>query len=190
MKKQEIKLTYPHDYGLTEYERSFIYTHAVQNMDKDDILKEYENHSAKKRMGAEIHVDFAFENLNALKKLHGVRVKNIWREIKNDYTEEDGAYPGQRLTKIDAWKTSDDNEDGKVIATVDERCRVVYLDERAKFDKGAQEIIKETITAIKQRQRELVIEVMDKIQGGENTNLEILLETCTNFDLEIFLLKS
>ncbi|MBM3417286.1 MAG: hypothetical protein FJY17_00005 [Bacteroidetes bacterium] len=59
---------------------------------------------------------------------------SIWTEIRDDF-EEDG------VVYIDAWTTSDDNEEGKVIAKVKENGEVIYLDERAKKDSLAQEVI-------------------------------------------------
>lgn len=66
-------------------------------------------------------------------------MKNIWSEIRNDF-EDDGQ------VHIDAWITSDDDEQGKVIAKISiETGEVTYLDERARTDKNAQEAINEAI---------------------------------------------
>lgn len=66
-------------------------------------------------------------------------MERIWSEIRNDF-EDDG------FVHIDAWTTSDDNEDGRVIAKINiETGEVTYLDERAKTDKIAQEAINEAI---------------------------------------------
>ena len=62
---------------------------------------------------------------------------NIWSEIKSDHEDDDKIF-------IDAYLTSDDNENGTVIAKVDITSNdVVYFDERAKTDKYAQEVITE-----------------------------------------------
>lgn len=63
---------------------------------------------------------------------------SIWKEIKDDYSED--MPDGTMKTHIDAWETEDDNEEGKVIATVQNGV-VTYIDERAKEDKEAQEVI-------------------------------------------------
>jgi hypothetical protein len=64
---------------------------------------------------------------------------SIWKEIKNIYFDEE-----EQKTFIDAYVTDDDWEEGKVIAKVDMRCHVEYIDERAKTDAYAQEIIADT----------------------------------------------
>ena len=62
---------------------------------------------------------------------------SIWGEIRNDF--EDG-----NIVHIDAWLTADDNEEGKVIAKVNVRTKEVeYLDDRARTDSYAQEMIQE-----------------------------------------------
>ena len=64
---------------------------------------------------------------------------SIWGEIRNDF--EDG-----NITSIDAWMTADDNEEGKVIAKVNTDTKEVeYLDDRAKTDSLAQELIQELL---------------------------------------------
>jgi hypothetical protein len=67
----------------------------------------------------------------------------IWSELRNDFEDDNGTI------FIDAWLTNDGNEEGKVIAKVskNEEGQVVvdYLDERAKTDPSAQEIIQESI---------------------------------------------
>lgn len=64
-----------------------------------------------------------------------------YSEIKNDFYDEN-----EHKVYIDAWFTGDDNEEGNVIAKVDIRTNEVeYLDDDAKTDPYAQEIIKDTI---------------------------------------------
>ena len=56
------------------------------------------------------------------------------------YNEEEEKY------YVDAWKTDDDNEEGTVIAKIDLADKTVeYLDEDARTDEYAQEIIKEIL---------------------------------------------
>ena len=67
-----------------------------------------------------------------------------WREIRNDYCNEE-----EGKVYIDAWKTSSGNEEGKVIAKVDYKTKEIeYLNEAAKTDEYAQEVIKEVLDSI------------------------------------------
>lgn len=63
-----------------------------------------------------------------------------WAEIRNDYHNDDEGY-----TSIDAWKTDIGNEEGEVIAKVFDDGKVEYLDNVAKKDEYAQEIILEAV---------------------------------------------
>ncbi|MFA5366660.1 MAG: hypothetical protein WC333_02150 [Dehalococcoidia bacterium] len=64
---------------------------------------------------------------------------NIWSEIRSNFEDEG-------VIHIDAWISGDDNEEGKVIATIDKATSVVsYRDDRAKTDAYAQEIIAEVL---------------------------------------------
>jgi hypothetical protein len=72
-------------------------------------------------------------------KFNHDRSTSIWSEIRNDFEDEG-------IVSIDAWITGDDNEGGEVIAKVDVRSKAVkYLDDRAKTDSYAQEMIAETL---------------------------------------------
>lgn len=65
--------------------------------------------------------------------------KSNWKEIKCNFVDEEEAF-------IKAWKTSKDNEKGKVIAKINLLTQEVeYLDEKAKTDPYAQEIINKVI---------------------------------------------
>lgn len=67
-----------------------------------------------------------------------------WAEIRNDYCDEE-----EEKVYIDAWKTCNDNEEGKVIAKVDYKTKEIqYLNEVAKTDDYAQEVIIETLNRI------------------------------------------
>lgn len=73
------------------------------------------------------------------KKFNYDRTASIWSELRNDFEDEG-------IVSIDAWITGDDNEGGEVIAKVDVRTKAVeYLDDRAKTDSYAQEMIAETL---------------------------------------------
>ena len=64
---------------------------------------------------------------------------NIWSEIRSNFEDES-------IVHIDAWITPDDNEEGTVIAKVNVLTgNVQYIDDRAKTDAYAQEIIKEVL---------------------------------------------
>lgn len=62
-----------------------------------------------------------------------------WAEIRNDFFDDNKMF-------IDAWLTDDDNEEGVVIAKIDVNTKEIeYLDEDAKTDSYAQEIINESL---------------------------------------------
>ena len=66
--------------------------------------------------------------------------KSIWSEIRSNYEEES-------IVHIDAWLSPDENEEGNVIAKVNtETGNVQYLDERARTDEYAQEVIQFVLT--------------------------------------------
>ena len=70
-----------------------------------------------------------------------------WAEIRNDYYDEE-----EEKVYIDAWKTCNDNEEGKVIAKIDYKTKEIqYLNETAKTDDYAQEVIIETLNRIDKR---------------------------------------
>lgn len=66
----------------------------------------------------------------------------IWSEIHNDFE-----YGG--FIHIDAWTTADEMEDGKTIAKINVLTKeVIYLDERARTDEFAQEVIQERLKSL------------------------------------------
>lgn len=69
-----------------------------------------------------------------------------WKEIRNDFLEETESMDMDSYYHIDAWLTEDENEEGKIIAKVNCGTKeVTYLDEDAKTDSYAQEMINEVI---------------------------------------------
>jgi hypothetical protein len=67
-----------------------------------------------------------------------------YAEIRNDFYDDK-----EHKVYIDAWFTEDDSEEGVVIAKVNYRTKEVeYLDNDARTDEYAQEIIKETLKEI------------------------------------------
>ena len=76
-----------------------------------------------------------------------------YEEIRNNFYDED-----EQKVYIDAWFTEDDNEEGVVIAKVDYKTKEIeYLDNDAKTDSYAQEIINETLSDIDNGDYELWI---------------------------------
>lgn len=66
----------------------------------------------------------------------------IWAEIHDDFEDEG-------FIHIDAWTTADDMEDGKVIAKINVLTKeVIYIDERAKTDGFAQEVINDRLKTL------------------------------------------
>ena len=66
-----------------------------------------------------------------------------WTEIICEYNNGEGFWC------VDAWKTSDENEEGKVIAVIDETSKnVYYIEPLARTDVYAQEVIKEKIAEL------------------------------------------
>ena len=94
-------------------------------------------------------------------------MKSIWSELRSDFEDDDIIY-------IDAWLSEDDMEDGKTIAKVNVLTgEVDYLDNRAKKNKEAQELIKEAINS----------KVIGKIQCMINSDYQFTksqLETVLN----------
>ena len=65
-------------------------------------------------------------------------------EVRNDYYDD-----LENKIYIDAWFTDDDNEEGVVVAKVNcETHEVEYLDDDARTDEYAQEVINETLNEI------------------------------------------
>lgn len=65
-------------------------------------------------------------------------------EIRSDFYDQE-----EKKVYIDAWFTEDDNEEGVVIAKVNYKTKEVeYLDNDARTDEYAQEIINETLKEI------------------------------------------
>ena len=71
--------------------------------------------------------------------------KEYYGEVRNDYYDE-----SDHFWRIDAWKTSDDNETGKVVAVIhDPSGDVYYIEPEATFSPLAQEAIKQRVESIK-----------------------------------------
>ena len=71
-----------------------------------------------------------------------------WTEIRIDYLDEEEGF-----WYVDAWKTCNDDEEGKSIAMIDDLTgRVIYLDPLARIDKYAQEMIREFLESRKKEE--------------------------------------
>ena len=68
-----------------------------------------------------------------------------WSEIKVSHFDE-----YRRIWAVDAWKTASSNEEGRVIAEISEDGKTVkYLNKAAETDPYAQEVIIESMKAIR-----------------------------------------
>ena len=73
------------------------------------------------------------------RKVKKVNDMGKWREIRCDFFNEE-----EEKYYVEAWKTGNDNEEGKVIAKIDLADGTVeYLDEDARTDEDAQTVINE-----------------------------------------------
>lgn len=96
-----------------------------------------------------------------------MRKEPVWSEIRSEFINEEG------FLCIDAWKTANDEEEGKVIAYVDTLGgRVIYVDPMAKIDENAQEII---LAKSREYQKEHPFNVDE---------LEVLAKGVVNFESE------
>ena len=101
-------------------------------------------------------------------------MENIWSEIRNDF-EMEGVIP------IDAWLTPNDNENGTVIAKVHPDGKVEYVDDRARKDRYAQEMIIESVQ--EQLFRRVIQRIKKDFSEGDSTAVAELLEFCPNENL-------
>lgn len=63
-----------------------------------------------------------------------------WADIENNFYDDiEGCWC------IDAWKTNLDDEEGEIIAKIYDDGSIEYLDEEAKTDEFAQEMIEELL---------------------------------------------
>lgn len=81
-----------------------------------------------------------------------------WSEIRNNFIDETHLEKDSVTLYIDAWKSSNSNEEGRVIATITlsnmkekPEFEINYKDLDAKKDKYAQEIIREGIEILKEK---------------------------------------
>lgn len=86
--------------------------------------------------------------------------ESIYSEIRCDYLNPEGYWT------VDAWTTSDDDEEGKVIAAIDsETAKVFYVDGCARHDSYAQEVIHSKVREIMEyKDDDRVEELLDSVQ--------------------------
>ena len=73
-------------------------------------------------------------------------MKEFYSEVKCDYNNDEGYWC------VDAWRTGNDNEEGKVIAAIHETAGdVFYCEPEARISPMAQEVIKEKVNEIKNK---------------------------------------
>lgn len=78
----------------------------------------------------------------------GVEHKESYAEVHNDYFDE-----SDHFWRIDAWKTSDDDETGKVVAVIhDPSGDIYYVEPEARFSPMVQEAIKQRVETIRNEQ--------------------------------------
>lgn len=74
-----------------------------------------------------------------------MKKKSKWAEIRTDYIDEEDLF-----WRVDAWETSDDCEEGKVIAYIDDlTLRVLFIDPVARVDEYAVRAIGEKVEQLK-----------------------------------------
>ncbi len=71
-------------------------------------------------------------------------MKSKYREIRSNFVDYD-----KNIMYIDAWRTTNSNEEGKVIAKINlSNSEVEYVDEQAKTDAYAQTVIRRVLNAV------------------------------------------
>ena len=72
-------------------------------------------------------------------------MKEFYSEVKCDYNNEEGFWC------VDAWRTQDGDEEGKVIAAIHETTGdIFYVEPEARISPYAQEVINEVVKNIKE----------------------------------------
>lgn len=71
-------------------------------------------------------------------------MQSKYREIRSNFIDYD-----KNIMYIDAWRTTNSNEEGKVIAKINlSNSEVEYVDEKAKTDAYAQTVIRRVLNAV------------------------------------------
>ena len=76
-------------------------------------------------------------------------MKEFYSEVRCDYRDPEGFFC------VDAWRTGDDNEEGKVIAVIHcDEGDTYYIEPEARISPMAQEVIKDMVEKIKNGENE------------------------------------
>ena len=130
-------------------ENDILYYNNGEWMSKDKA-KEFDWYNADNTARELIHdgikvvieskqIDDSIWKILRKERLKKVNDMSKWREIRCDFFNEE-----EEKYYVDAWKTGNDNEEGKVIAKIDlANGTVEYLDEDARTDEDAQIVINE-----------------------------------------------
>lgn len=79
--------------------------------------------------------------------------RETYSEVCCDYINDENFWC------VDAWKTGDDDEEGKVVAVIHEKYGdVFYIEPEASFSPKAQEVIKSFVNEIREREIKRITE--------------------------------
>ena len=88
--------------------------------------------------------------------------RETYSEVCCDYINDENFWC------VDAWKTGDDDEEGKVVAVIHEKYGdVFYIEPEAMFSPKAQEVIKSFVNEIRERE---IKRIAEDFMGDININ--------------------
>lgn len=110
-------------------------------------------------------------------------MSSIWSEIRTDFEDDI-----RNLITVDAWKSGDDDEVGKVISEVStETGNVQYMDDRARTDEMTQIAIGSAVDIVHKRKEKVVdaviVQIKEDISNGDCTVLDELLNMISKTNL-------
>jgi hypothetical protein len=114
-------------------------------------IQKNERRKTMKKNAGTYEVEVKDETANSTEK------ESYWAEIRHDFREDSPVGCGDVVAavSVDAWRTSDDNAEGEVIARVflTKKGDVVidYINAIARTDVLAQESIKETVKELREQ---------------------------------------
>ena len=95
--------------------------------------------------------------------------KTYWAEIRCNYMDDT-----DRFWRVDAWKTENESEEGKVIAYIDDiRGRVLYIDPLAGVDETVKELVEEKQKEIADRNKAMQVDLWDILMAHYGHPVEI-----------------
>lgn len=132
-------------YTLTEEEVAMAHAEFVTAFMEKELINSYDMDEQEAKEAAKSAYDLYCEgdgkNTNTENEDD---TESFWYEIRNSYVDDDN------ICYIDAWESSNDNEEGAIIAYVDMNTgKVIYVNPLAMKDNYAQSIINETIADAK-----------------------------------------